>query len=226
MTPLAIAFRRVRARDADLAGLDARERAGFSACATPKRRAEFAAGRAAARDALGQLLGAADGVAVVPARGTGGRPLPVDRRDRALPAHVTITHAAGLAAAAASLLPVGLDLVAVEPLGPGFREEAFAAGELGVWDRWLGSPPGAPQGACAAFAAKEAVLKWLGTGLEVPLHAVRVAPAGPATPAQLAGRVAALGFPLRVEAAGREALLDAWIAGNRRRVLLAVCGAG
>jgi phosphopantetheinyl transferase len=227
VTALAIAFRRVRARDADLAGLDERERSGFSALAAPRRRAEYAAGRAAARAALARLLGgAAEGAAVVPARGTGGRPIPVDARGRPLSAQVTITHAGGLAAAAASLLPVGLDLVALEPLGPGFREEAFTEGEIACWERWMRVTPGAPPGACAAFAAKEAVLKWLGMGLDLPLHAVRVAPAGPGVPARLAGTVAALAFPLRVEAARTDVLLDAWIAGSARRVLLAVCGEG
>lgn len=225
MTQVAVALRRVAARDALLEGLESRERVLLPARATSKRRAEYAAGRKAAHAALVRLLGpAAEGSAVVPVRGAGGgRPVAQDPRGRQLPVHLSITHASGLAAAAAAPCPLGLDLVVLEPLGGSFLEEAFVPGELERWARWSGAAR--DEAACAAFAAKEAALKWLGTGLELPLHALRVEPAAAGRPARLGGTIAALSLPVRIEVDGRGRILDGWIAGSRRRVLVAVCGA-
>lgn len=223
MIELAVALRRVGARSANLAALDERERALLPVRATSKRRDEFAAGRVAAHGALSRLLGAgAEGTAILPERREGGgRPTPVDAHGAPLPTYVSITHAAGLAAAAAAQRPVGIDLVSLEPLEDAFCDEAFVAGELAAWSVWAGGPA---EVACLAFAAKEAALKWLGTGLELPLHAVRVAPAGAGLPARLGGVIAAQVLPVRILAGRGEVLLDGWVARSRRRVLVALCG--
>lgn len=222
----AVALRPVRARDASLERLDARERAVVPARATPKRRAEFAAGRVAAHAALERLLGGdAAGAAVVPERGRGGgRPLAVDERGAAMSTHLSITHAAGLAAAAAAPVPVGIDLVALEPLGAAFLDEAFGREELGRWEAWTGAARS--EAACVAFAAKEAALKWLGTGLELSLHALRVVPAGPGSASRLGGAIGALSLSVRVELAVGAVFLDGWVAASPRRALVAVCGPG
>jgi 4'-phosphopantetheinyl transferase len=228
VTLLALALRPVRAADAGLAGLDPRERALVPPRATEKRRAEFTAGRGAARRALARLLGPrAEGAAVVPEAGpAGGRPVVIGGDGARLAVHVSITHAGGLAAAVAGPSPLGLDLVSLEPLDEAFREEAFVEEELAGWAAWAGLrgvAAGADAAACLAFAAKEAALKWLGTGLGLPLQAVRVAPAGPGAPARLGG-VAALAAPVRVETERGTALLEGWVAGSRRRVLVVVSG--
>lgn len=228
MTQPFLALRRVRAADAGLADLDPRERALLPPRATEKRRAEFTAGRRAARAALARLLGPrAAGSAVVPEGGpAGGRPVVVGPDGILLDVHLSITHADGLAAAAAGPDPLGLDLVSLEPLDAAFREEAFAAGELAGWAQLGELAAGADAAACLAFAAKEAALKWLGTGLGLPLHAVRVAPVGrPGAPARLGG-VVALAVSVRVETERGTALLKGWVAGSRRRVLVVVSGAG
>ncbi|MGC3999551.1 MAG: 4'-phosphopantetheinyl transferase superfamily protein [Anaeromyxobacter sp.] len=226
MTLVALALSRVRVHDAALTDLDERERAALLPGAVPKRRAEYAAGRRAARAALARFLGqAAEGTAVVPAGAGGGKPLVIDASGAPLAdAHLSITHAAGLAAAAVAPRPIGLDLVTLEPLEEAFREEAFEPGEIARWEAWIGAAQGSVQGPCVAFAAKEAVLKWLGTGLELPLRAVRVEPAGPGTPTLLGDAVAALSMPVRVESPRGTALLEGWIAASPRRVMVGVCG--
>jgi phosphopantetheinyl transferase len=218
-----VALRRVRPGDAALAGLHPRERGLVAASATPKRRAEFAAGRCAARAALARLLGAAaHGAAVLRPPSGGGRPVAVHAGGEPLPAHVSISHAAGIAAAAAAPAAVGIDVVALEPLDRAFCEEAFPAGELSAWERWLGAR--GLHAPCLAFAAKEAAVKWLGTGLTVPLHGVRVTPAGRRKAARLGG-LDALAVELRIATGGRSFHVPGWVAASARRVLVVAGGA-
>lgn len=148
--------------------------------AAEKRRAEFVAGRVAAKAAAALLLGPSwdrgdvavlrdGGEATGPPRLalSGGSPCQV---------RASISHADGLAVAAASREAVGVDLVAVEDHGRAFEVEAFAPGELEAWRGWLGAAGGHRDAVAIAFAAKEAALKWTGTGLTVPLQDVAVRP--------------------------------------------------
>lgn len=156
------------------------ERALLGDRAAEKRRAEFVAGRVAAKAAAALLLGSGwdrgdvdvlrDGEeATGPPRLalSGGSPCEV---------RASISHADGLAVAAASREAVGVDLVAVEDHGPAFEEEAFAPGELEAWREWPGAAGARRDAVAIAFAAKEAALKWTGTGLAVPLRDVAVLP--------------------------------------------------
>lgn len=218
-----VAFRPVAAsRAAAYAGVPAAERALLAPGATPKRLAEFTAGRAAARAAADRLLGGRGRCAAVLRDAAAGsaQPVAVGPEGAALPAFVSITHADGVAAAAAALVPVGIDLVRVEPLTGAFRREAFRPGELAAWERLTGERTGGVAATCAAFAAKEAVVKWLGTGLTVPLLSLRLAPAGPSRPARLGGLAAAalalaLEGPVRCE-------LPAWLVRLGRYVVVVV----
>ena len=145
-----------------------------------KRRCEFVAGRLAAKAAGARLRGvrpARDAFYTIVADGEcAGRPIAVDAARAPIPAaHLSITHSAGVAVAAAAVTPVGVDLTPAEPCARSFDEEAFLDGELDAWQRLLGASPPARTRA-AAFAAKEAALKWLGVGLRAALHDVRVTP--------------------------------------------------
>lgn len=219
-----IAFRAVAGAGAALAALPAEERALLPAAATARRRAEFAAGRAAARAAVGRLLQAPGACAAVVRDAAAGtaRPIALDARGAPLPAFVSITHTEGVAAAAAARTPVGLDLVRLEALDGAFRREAFWPDELRSFEAALGG--GAPDlAACAAFGAKEAVLKWLGTGLTIPLRAVRMSlvPAAPAPPADRLGGLRARRFALALEGPVRR-VLRAWVAASGRYLVVAV----
>jgi phosphopantetheinyl transferase len=222
--PCAIAVRRVVPGPDAFERLSLPERALLGARVTPKRRAEFAAGRLAARTALVRLLGrAARGCVVLREAGAGTAPVALAAAGARLPAHLSITHAAGLAVAVAGPERLGVDLVAVEPLDRAFREEAFAPDELAAWEAFTGDRAGGDRAACAAFAAKEVALKWLGTGLGLPLLGVRAVPAGPPEPARL-GRLAGAGFTLEVRAPGVHRWLAARLAASARHVLVAAWG--
>jgi 4'-phosphopantetheinyl transferase len=177
--------------------------------AAEKRRAEFVAGRLAAKSAAALLLGPRwdrGDIAVLREGGestgpprlalSGGWPCAV---------RASISHADGVAVAAASGEAVGVDLVAIEHQGPAFEAEAFAPGELDAWRGWLGAEAARHDAVAIAFGAKEAALKWTGTGLTVPLHDVAVLPLqGEARP--LSGG-AGWGRVLEVDAGGGGALV-------------------
>ncbi len=156
--------------------------------ATEKRRAEFVAGRLAAKAAAALLLGppwSPGDVAVLrEGNATTGAPRLALSRWPAGELRTSISHADGLALAAASRERVGIDLVAVEDHGSPFAAEAFAPGELDRWRGSLGSSATADEAVAVAFAAKEAALKWMGAGLTVPLHRVVVLPIGVCAPAR------------------------------------------
>ena len=210
---MVIAWRRVA--DAADAPLAPGEAALLSPAALPKRRAEFTAGRAAARAAVAGLTGLpADAVAILRESGPlDGRPYAAVRDGARLALHVSITHADGLALAAAAAAPLGIDVVAREPLSDAFVDEAFAPGELDAW-RACGEHDDAGT-VCAAFAAKEAALKWLGCGMRVPLRSVVVTPA-----AAPRGAGPFLRMPVRVRAApfDTDAVLSACFAERDGRV--------
>ena len=154
--------------------------------ATEKRRAEFVAGRLAAKAAAALLLGppwAPGDIAVLrEGNATTGPPRLALSRGSGREVRTSISHADGLALAAASRERVGIDLVAVEDQGAAFAAEAFAPGELDAWRGSLGGSATADEAVAVAFAAKEAALKWMGAGLTVPLHHVAVLPIGGSAP--------------------------------------------
>ncbi len=200
------------------------ERGMLPARASAKRRAEFAAGRVAARTALAWLLGREScDLPVLREPGT-GRPLVEWTAGSSLPLHVSISHADGLAVATAAHVPIGVDLVTVQSSEASFAREAFVAGELAGWASWFGVAAEDPFAAAAAFAAKEAASKWLGVGLTVPLLEFRVEPTGQ----RWFDRVCGLATPVEafraalVPAAGRPCVLAACLARFGRQLMVAL----
>jgi 4'-phosphopantetheinyl transferase len=186
--------------------------------ALPKRRHEFVAGRVAARAAAAQLLGApSDHIAILRRDGSdAGRPYAVSRAGAPLPIELSITHADGLALAAAAWTPLGVDLVRIEELSDAFVDEAFAPGELLAWSRCV---DGEAERVCTAFAAKEAALKWLGCGMRVPLTSVTVLPSGSAL--QTGGFLHRTRVRVQARTPARDAQLSAeWVALDGRVLML------
>lgn len=163
-----------------LKSLSSLELASPALRAAPKRRRDYLAGRLAARRALASLLGgrARDLSVTTSKHARAGEPFVVDRRGAAAPYVVSISHAAGLAVACAGSQkngPIGIDLEVVEDRGAAFAEEAFAPGELATWAAALGRPIDEAWVSTAAWVTKEAILKYDGVGLRVPLRSRSVA---------------------------------------------------
>ncbi len=158
------------------------EQALLSARATSKRRDEFVAGRLAARDALESFHAAQSGTRQAPfavLAETGERqgcPQVVDEGLRALPIHVSISHCDSLAIAAAASVPLGIDLVRIEPQPAGFADEAFEPRELASWAVALDLDLDHPEVLAHAFAAKEALVKWIGRGFGLATREVTTIP--------------------------------------------------
>lgn len=160
------------------------EQALLSPRATRKRRDEFVAGRLAAHEALEQLHSRAPGLgtafAVLAETGERqGCPKVVDDHLRALAIHVSISHCDTLAIAVAAGVPVGIDLVRVEPQPASFADEAFDARELASWAVALDLDGDHPEVLAHAFAAKEALVKWIGRGFGLGLREVTTIPEAP-----------------------------------------------
>ncbi len=155
------------------------ELALLSPRATSKRFAEFVAGRIAARTAVRQLLSDSAQLPFSILRegnGPTGCPKVVLSDPQATPPHVSISHADGVAIAAAAFDRVGIDLVTIQSQSPSFIDETFDWRELEGWATWLQSEPASALTVTTAFAAKEAALKWLGAGFGIPLRGIEVAP--------------------------------------------------
>jgi 4'-phosphopantetheinyl transferase EntD len=160
--------------------LAARELTMLSRRAVEKRRNEFVAGRLAAKTAAARLRGmpiTRDVVHTLVADGeNAGQPIAVEASGaRMQDVYLSITHSNSVAIAAAATKPIGIDLAPVEPRARSFDEDAFLDGELDGWHQLLGAST-AERVRAVAFAAKEAALKWLGVGLRVGLHDIRVSP--------------------------------------------------
>jgi phosphopantetheinyl transferase len=150
------------------------ERALVGQHATEKRRGDFVAGRRAARRAV-RAITEREFVIIREQGEFAGRPRVVDASTlEPIDAHVSITHADGVAIAAAARAPVAIDLVTVESFSAAFIAEAFVGGERESWAALLNEPIESDRVAAAAFAAKEAVLKFWGVGLRESLQRVRV----------------------------------------------------
>ncbi|HEY5955416.1 MAG TPA: 4'-phosphopantetheinyl transferase superfamily protein [Polyangiaceae bacterium] len=148
---------------------------------SPKRRAEFTAGRIAAHAAVARLLGCEERGASfsVLRAGDGPTGCPVVSFASGVQSlHVSISHADGLAIAAASFRKLGIDLATVQEQASSFADEAFSAFELERWSGWLESEPSSALTLTTAFAAKEAALKLLGTGFGQPLLGIEIIPMG------------------------------------------------
>lgn len=153
----------------------------------PKRAAEFIAGRLAAHAALAELRALdptlPSALLVLAASGEQrGRPVLVTAGLEPVAAEVSISHLDPIAVAIAARERVAIDLVAIEAQSSAFVAEAFRPEELDAWATGLGLARTDPRVIAHAFAAKEAVLKWLGRGFGLPLRAVASAPAEPLPP--------------------------------------------
>lgn len=156
----------------------------LSTRATTKRRDEFVAGRLAAHEALERLREQAPelGTAFAVLAETGERqgcPKVVDSGLRALPIHVSISHCESLAIAVAGPVPLGIDLVRIEPQPKGFASEAFDPRELASWSVALDLDGDHPEVLAHAFAAKEALVKWIGRGFGLAMREVTTIPEAP-----------------------------------------------
>jgi 4'-phosphopantetheinyl transferase EntD len=155
------------------------ELALLSPRAAPKRIAEFVAGRVAARRAVARLSGQDPRSPLfrILREGDGPTGLPtVVTSASGASLYVSISHADGLAIAAAAPRRIGIDLATIQPQAQSFLDETFSPRELGQWATWLKSDPNSPLTVTTAFAAKEAALKWLGTGFGMALRGIEVVP--------------------------------------------------
>jgi len=180
------------------------EREAAARLSIAKRRAEYLAGRVAAKRALAALVGGEPGaLAIVPSEGArAGAPIVRGAGGQRLPIALSISHAAGAAIACASDEPgeAGIDLEAVERRHPAFVEESFTDGELRAFAAALGLAGDDPRAVTAAWCAKEALLKRAGCGLRAPLHdhAVLALDWGAPAPRTAGGPIASIApWPLR-----------------------------
>jgi phosphopantetheinyl transferase len=185
--PLCTVLQRVPSVSEDLDQLAARhleplETALISTRSSPKRRAEFIAGRIAARAAVSRLLGQLPSSSsfLILREGVGPTGCPIvamtGDSDAAATPHVSISHADGLAVAAACFGRVGIDLASVQAQKHSFVDDTFSTQEITQWAAWLHSERTSALTITTAFAAKEAALKWLGTGFALPLRAIEILP--------------------------------------------------
>jgi len=156
---------------AEAAWFTAAERAQQAAFKVPKRADEWRAGRLAAKKAVVEThpgVGPLDVEVVADAES--GRPrLVIEGQESAL--WLSISHRAGLAMAALSPGPVGLDLETVEDRERSFLEEAFTVAELKAMLEATEAGADPRQFVACMWAAKEAALKRAGVGLKADLRA-------------------------------------------------------
>ncbi len=233
--PLCTALQQVPSLSEDLNELAARklspkEISLLSPRSSLKRRAEFIAGRIAARTSVARLLGhlPTSSTFQILREGDGptGCPLVTLAGGGAAP-HVSISHADGLAVAAACFSGVGLDLASIQTHEQSFVEDTFSPQELTQWAKWLGSDRTSALTLTSAFAAKEAALKWLGTGFALPLRAIEIVPIGfGLTEHPASFPVETLVFPVALIEQGfeRPQILSGRFACLRDRISIAVVG--
>ncbi|MEK6985341.1 MAG: SDR family NAD(P)-dependent oxidoreductase [Candidatus Thermoplasmatota archaeon] len=164
---------RVESKACEPANFSLEESRIHGAFPVAKRADEWRAGRLAAKQ-----------VAVDTHPGTSLRDFEVRGDDKGKPRlflegsdtglQLSITHRDGLALAALSDAPIGIDLETVEERPQAFLEEAFSVNEL----RHLLSAADAKAEVACMWAAKEAALKRAGVGLKADLRAHQVIPDG------------------------------------------------
>ncbi|MEC8192296.1 MAG: SDR family NAD(P)-dependent oxidoreductase [Myxococcota bacterium] len=160
---------RVKAEDAEAdasALLTDRERAVIAERGTEKRQSDRTLGRVAAKRALVQLTGMDPQTFRIENRAS-GEPYAVTLEGVELP-HVSISHRDGEAIAiATSAGRAGVDLERIEARAPSFSETWFRVSERAMCQ-------GDPRRESQVWAIKEAVLKALGTGLQLDPRDVEV----------------------------------------------------
>jgi malonyl CoA-acyl carrier protein transacylase len=173
---------KVEPKPAEPEHFTAAERAQHARFPVPKRADEWRAGRLAAKQAVVEThpgVAMADvevrGEEGAGASGSGGRPrLFIAGKESAL--WLSITHRDGLAVAALSPAPLGIDLETFEDKPQSFLEEAFGVLELKtLLDASAKGEDLRVQVACL-WSAKEAALKRAGVGLKADLRAHEVTP--------------------------------------------------
>lgn len=147
------------------------------------RRTEWLFGRAAAKDAIRQLLKARDGKEIFPAdieicQDADGGPHArlVGSNDPAAMPFISIAHSDGRAVALAGWCTEGkrpgIDIERIRPREEGFQEIAFSPDERALLDRRPG--PERDEWIARLWCAKEAAAKALGTGLAEGPRSLRV----------------------------------------------------
>lgn len=166
---------RVVESGAGLEALHPEERELLGNRATPKRVHDFVAGRLAARRAIASHLGISSAaIEVLRYPGSGAPRVRVDGEWNAC--EVSITHEDGVAVAVASSLVCAVDLVRPRDWDDGFVRDTFTRQELEHWAAVDGKSEADPTLIASAFAAKECALKWLKTGMNIPLQATSCLP--------------------------------------------------
>jgi phosphopantetheinyl transferase len=190
-----------------LACLHPRETAILSPRAVPKRQDDFRRGRWVARSLLSHALNLASNQLCILPDGDGVPWAEHDDHGR-LPCSLSISHTAGMAAAAIVDLPfrVGIDVERPLESPAGVVGDYFEAGEVRLWE--AGEAEDLGWRAAEIWALKEAGLKALGTGLTIPASAIVVRAIGPQ--ANSAGwQLADLGLGLT--APGPKRPIRAWV---------------
>ena len=90
--------------------------------------------------------------------------------------HFNISHSGRFALCALDERPVGADIEHIRPHHPKLAERICSSQELD----WLKEQPDKISALCQLWTCKEALVKYLGTGLTVPLRTIRV-PLSPAS---------------------------------------------
>jgi phosphopantetheinyl transferase len=144
----------------EMVGLVRREVVLCAQHRSPRRRAEFVAGRNAARAAVARLLGIKTPNEIEILKDATGAPFVVDRPH----VRVSITHSNQVAVAVAAFVPVGVDLEADEARPPAFTRMFFSRHEQ---DSLSAAPNEAQQTMLnTLWTRKEAICKvgrWGGT---------------------------------------------------------------
>ena len=137
--------------------------------AAEKRRTEWRAGRLAAKAAAMQLDDSLAATDVTVVNQDSGRPV-LHIRGEPVDVTLSLTHRDGLAIAAISQDPLGIDLEVVEERPETWLHESFNEAEQPL--------AASAMGATCLWAAKEAAFKRIGDGLKQALHAWTVQPDG------------------------------------------------
>jgi len=163
----------VKSGPAEATHFTAKEIATHKAFPVDKRRDEWRAGRLAAKKAILQTRPDVSATDIEVVGDEKGRPRAfIQGTESAL--WLSITHRDGLAMAAVSPAPVGIDLEVPEDKPQSFLQEAFAVAEL---RSLLDAADPKVETACL-WAAKEAALKRAGVGLKADLRKHVVTPDG------------------------------------------------